>query len=79
MSDHDKERKSQNAFLKKHGYSWRKRYMNGRSVWFLIDPDGKAVAGFKDGGGGYLFRYGNVNAILEKLGYYKKGEADAKS
>ena len=84
MRDHEGERKTQNDFLKMHGYNWRKQSMrlgNGRLVerWFLFDPDGKAVAGFKDGGGGYTLRFGNVNAILEKLGYYKKeGDVNAK-
>lgn len=80
--DHENARKAQNDSLKLHGYEWRKRSMrlgNGRLVerWFLIDPDGKAVAGFKDGGGGRTSRFGNVNAILEKLGYYKGGESNS--
>ena len=70
------ERDNQNAFLREKGYRWEKQnfYVSGDvgdlvTRWFLIDPDGNAVVGAKDGGG-YIAEFGSVKAILTGLGYY---------
>ena len=77
----DAERKKQNAFLKDRGFHWEKRsfYASdpGEMVqrWFLLDPAGDAVVGFKDGGG-YIAEFGDVESVLTEIGYYGQAAID---
>ena len=76
------ERDKQNTFLKERGYRWEKRnfYCSGDigdlvERWFLIDSDGEAVVGAKDGGG-FIAEFGSVKSILTELGYYGQEAID---
>ena len=76
------ERDNQNAFLREKGYRWEKQnfYVSGDvgdlvTRWFLIDPDGNAVVGAKDGGG-FITEFGSVKTILTELGYYGQEAID---
>lgn len=82
-------RERQNEFLRSKGYKWQKRsvYNSGEGeledCFFLFDPDGNAVVGYKDGGFD-LLPFGNVKEILTSLGYYgqeaiDKAEAEEKA
>lgn len=71
------ERDKQNAFLRQHGYNWKKQsvYIGGELGenvygWFLFAPNGTAVVGIKDGGWGRPEEFGSVEALLIELGYY---------
>ena len=74
-------RERQNDFLKSKGYRWSKRgvYNSGEGDmedrWFMLDPSGNAVIGYKDGGFD-LIPFGSVKEILIELGYYGQEAID---
>ena len=76
-------RERQNDFLKSKGYRWSKRgvYNSGEGDmedrWFLLDPSGNAVVGYKDGGFD-LIPFGSVKEILIELGYYGQSAINEK-
>ena len=82
--DEDKkaERDAENDFLRSKGYRWEKRsvYNSGPGEmvdrWFLFDPDGEIVVGYKDAGFD-LLPFGSVKDILTELGYYGQEAIDA--
>ena len=74
-------RERQNEFLRSKGFRWAKRgiYHSGDGDmvdrWFLLNPEGQAVVGYKDGGFD-LIPFGSVKDILTGLGYYGQAAID---
>lgn len=74
-------RERQNAFLKSKGYRWSREnvYNSGpgemESCWFLLNPSGEAVVGWKDVGG-MLAEFGSVKVVLTRIGYYGEEAAE---
>ena len=85
------DKNNQNAFLKARGYRWEKRgvyHSNPGEVidaWFLLDPDGEVVCGWKDSITEELASTGpSLKTLLTDLGYYgqeaiDKAEAEAQA